>query len=85
MPDYNDPVGKGGLWLNESKSGTKYMAGEITFQYNLHEVTCKIAIFKNNKKEGKQPDYNVIVNDSFPAKVREPKEKKPTEEEDIPF
>jgi len=73
MADYPKAIGKGGLWLNESKSGVKYMAGEMTFSYNGHEVTAKFAVFKNTKKEGKQPDYSVIVNDSYPAKAREPK------------
>ena len=89
MPKYDDPVGKGGLWLAESKSGNKYMFGEITFQYNGHSVTCKLAVFKNTRKEGKQPDYNIFVNDSFPAKAKEIKKPEPTSqakiEEDIPF
>lgn len=89
MPKYDDPVGKGGLWLAESKSGNKYMFGEITFQYNGHSVTCKMAIFKNTRKEGKQPDYNVFVNDAFPAKEKEVKKPEPKQEakteEDIPF
>lgn len=72
MP-YKEAIGKGGLWLNESKNGVKYMAGEMTFSYSGHEVTAKFAVFKNTKKEGKQPDYSVIVNDSYPAKAREPK------------
>ena len=84
MAKYDEPVGKGGLWLNESKSGIKYMAGEITFSHSGHEVTCKIAVFKNTKKEGRQPDYNVIVNDAFPAKAKEPQAKKEGES-DLPF
>lgn len=40
----------GGLWVNESKSGTKYMTGYLG---NL-----KIMIFRNNyKSEDKHPDY----------------------------
>ena len=85
MPNYDDPVGKGGLWLNESKAGVKYMSGEITFQYNGHSVTCKLAVFKNTRKEGKQPEYTVVVNDAFPAKAKESKKPKQEEESDVPF
>ena len=86
MADYSEPIGRGGAWINESQKGVKYLRGEITFQYNGHQVTAKISIFKNNKKEGKRPDYNILVSDAFPAKPRE----KPTKEEndsseDLPF
>jgi len=90
MPNYSESVGRGGLWLNTSKSGIKYMSGEITFTYNGHSVTCKLAVFKNTKKEGKQPDYSVIVNDSLPAKAKEPKKEEAElrndeKEDDVPF
>ena len=75
MGKFPEPVGRGGLWLKEAKSGVKYMDGEMMFSYNGHEVSCKIAVFKNTKKEpgSKYPDYNLIVNDAAPAKAREPK------------
>lgn len=49
----------GGLWLNESQKGTKYMAGKLSM--NGQEV--KVVIFKNTfKKEGeKTPDYRVYL------------------------
>lgn len=84
MSGYAEPIGKGGAWLNQSKAGKKYLAGEMTFQYNGHSVTVKFAAFRNDKKEGKQPDYNILVNDAFPAKEKQaPAPKK--EEDDIPF
>ena len=87
MANYPDPIGKGGAWINEFKSGKgKFMAGEMTFQYNGHSVTVKFVAFKNEKKEGKQPDYNLIVNDAFPAKEKKIEQPPPQkDEEDIPF
>lgn len=45
----------GGLWIGESKNGTKLMKGNI-------EIDGKkeyIIIFKNNYKKDKQPDYMI--------------------------
>ena len=51
----------GALWLNESKSGTKYMSGSI----ELDGVVTKIVVFKNSYKEqDKHPDY--VINKSTP-------------------
>lgn len=73
MGDYPEAIGKGGLYLKESKKGLKYMDGKMTFSYNGHEVTVKIAVFKNTNKEpgSSYPDYNVLVKDSYPAKPNE--------------
>ena len=73
MADRYESIGKGGIWINTSKNGVKYMAGEITFSYNGHEVTTKFVAFKAKEKTGRQPDYVVTVNDAAPAKAREPK------------
>lgn len=46
----------GGLWINESKKGEKYMVGYLG---NL-----RLLIFKNQyKKEEKHPDYIMYVDE----------------------
>lgn len=86
MNDWKDPIGSGGLWIKEGKKG-KYLSFEMTFGYNGHQVTARGVAFKNEKKEGKQPDYKIKINDAFPAKAKEPsKNPEPSREEnDIPF
>ena len=51
----SDLINLGGLWLNESKSGTKYFSGYLG--------DAKILIFKNNHKDegSKQPDYRMYL------------------------
>lgn len=65
----------GGLWVNESKSGVKYMTG---YMGNL-----KLMIFRNNfKKEDNQPDYVMYL-------AEKPRNNESNSEEnksdDIPF
>lgn len=65
----------GGLWVNESKSGVKYMTG---YMGNL-----KLMIFRNNyKKEDNQPDYIMYL-------AEKPRPENPDEnsenKDDIPF
>jgi len=51
----------GALWLNTSKSGTKYMSGSV----EIDGVVTKIVVFKNSyKEEDKHPDY--VINKSKP-------------------
>lgn len=77
----------GALWLNESKSGTKYMSGSI----EIDGVKHKIVVFKNNYKEQeKHPDYKIYL--STPMGTQDqPAHKVPesmqaeTFEDDIPF
>lgn len=47
----------GGLWLNQSKGGKKYMSGSINGQ--------KIVMFKNDFKEegSKAPDYKIFASE----------------------
>ncbi len=45
-----------GLFLNEQKDGTKYMSGTA-------QDGVKYLVFKNKNKEGKQPDYNLFLDD----------------------
>ena len=55
--DYQN-VKLGGLWLKDSKNGTKYMSGNI----NIYGAALYISILKNNKKENdKQPDYHIFT------------------------
>ena len=49
----------GGLWINESKSGNKYMSGYLG--------NAKLMIFKNNfKSEDKHPDYVMYIASNKP-------------------
>jgi hypothetical protein len=83
MTDYSE-IGRGGLWIKEGKRG-KFLSWEATFQYNGHEVTARGVAFKNERKGGNQPDYNMRVSDAFPAKPKEKGEGKGKDEGDIPF
>lgn len=48
----NDKIPVGGMWLNESRGGKKYMSGNFG--------GFKILLFKNeNKTSENQPDYNM--------------------------
>ena len=57
----------GALWLKESQStGRKFFAGVLELQKLSEEdigedEKVKIAIFRNEGKEGNQPDYNVCL------------------------
>lgn len=49
---------KFGLWIKESKTGTKYLSGQVEIEWIKYFVSC----FKQGeKKNEKQPDYNVIL------------------------
>ena len=85
MADFPE-IGRGGIWIKEGKK-SKFLSWEATFQYNGHEVTARGVAFKNDHKEGNQPDYRIKVSDAFPAK---PRETQPTpaakdEDPDLPF
>ena len=58
MADYADPIGKGGIWVKDGKKG-KFFSWSCTFSYNGHEVTARGVAFRNDKKEGQQPDYRM--------------------------
>ena len=48
----------GALWLNESKTGKKYMSGLI----EVGGVKQKIVVFKNDyKQEDRHPDYRIYA------------------------
>ena len=89
MADYADPIGKGGIWVKDGKKG-KFFSWSCTFSYNGHEVTARGVAFRNDKKEGQQPDYRMLVNDAAPAKARDvPKPKEPEtwdpDKDELPF
>lgn len=64
----------GGLWINESKKGTKYMAGYFG---NL-----SLKIFRNSfKKNSNEPDYIMYLAEK-PYNTETTEEKS---EDDIPF
>lgn len=71
----------GALWLNDSKAGTKYMAGNI----EINGEKIKIVVFKNTyKKRDVEPDYKIYK--SKPMKQNESESSKAEEDsEDIPF
>jgi len=65
----------GGLWINESKAGKKYMSGPFS-------GGSTICVFKNeNKKSEKAPDYRLTI---FPYTKKEDNEKVASPEE-APF
>lgn len=64
----------GGLWINESQSGNKYMAGYLG---NL-----KIMIFRNKfKTDDKHPDYVMRLAE----KQRDTESEAEKDKDDIPF
>lgn len=68
----------GALWLNESKSGKKYMSGVVEIGDEKH----KIVVFKNDyKEEDKHPDYKIYA--SQPK--GEAKPESPDFDDDVPF
>lgn len=73
----SDLIMLGGLWLNESQSGEKYMSGRIG-------LGAKVLIFKNkNKKEsGNDPDYYLMV---APWEIKKKDEEDNGEDNEIPF
>lgn len=67
----------GALWINESKAGNKYMAGQI----EVDGKKIKIVVFKNKfKEEEKHPDYRI-----FPSQPKEAQGTKDDFQDDIPF
>ena len=55
-----------GLWERKSKQGNTYYAGKIT----IGDKTYLVNLFKNNKQNDKQPDYNIMLKDA-PEKVEQ--------------
>ena len=71
-----DMVELGGLWVNESKDGDKYISGYLG--------NAKLLIFKNKfKEEDNHPDYKMYV--VAKDKKREAEQKSTTDDSDLPF
>lgn len=51
---------KTGLWERKSKQGNTYYAGKI----KIGDKTYLVNLFKNNKQNEKQPDYNIMLKDA---------------------
>ncbi len=91
MADYAKSIGQGGGWVKDLKSGKgKYLTWSITFPVsgNVPIVVSGVA-FKNEKKEGNQPDYRFLVNKWEYPKAKEPAKPAPQsareEDSDLPF
>ena len=71
----------GCLWLNESKNGNKYMAGNV----EIDGVKHKIVVFKNTYKDDeKKPDYRIYLSQPMGAR-QESNAPAETFEDDVPF
>ena len=57
----------GALWMRTAKSGLVYMSGilDISEGYSV-----QISVFKNTDKQGKQPDYNILLGERVERKPR---------------
>ena len=72
----NDNIGA--LWLKTSKEGNNYMGGMVV----INGVKTNIVVFKNNnKKEDRQPDYNILQSKPLDKKQAVVSET----QEEIPF
>lgn len=70
--EQNDMILLGGLWINESASGHKYMAGRLG-------LGGKVLIFRNkNKTNENQPDYHMFL-------ARQQRQNGDGEDDDIEF
>ena len=51
---------KTGLWKKVSEQGTHYCSGKV----QIGATNYKVVLFKNEKKNDKSPDFNLILEDS---------------------
>ena len=59
----------GAMWLRTSKSGNKFMTGNIEIQGKKHQFV----VFKNKYKQGEtHPDYVILPSNPIPAEQRKP-------------
>ena len=66
----------GGLWSKTSKTGNKFMSGNIEIDGKKH----KFVVFENKyKREDKHPDYQI-----YQGRDNEPKKEIPVNHADIP-
>lgn len=72
-----------GLWLRESKGGSKYMAGKTD---EAIPPGSKLLIFKNERKETEnQPDYQLMIADPGPQPDASGGQHKAPDADEIPF
>lgn len=72
MADFKEPVGQGGIWIKESKNGKKFLSWSIEFAGpGGPPLKVQGVAFKNEKKEGNQPSYKILVNSCDPAPAKE--------------
>lgn len=67
----------GGLWINKSKDGkTTYLSGNFGF--------AKILVFKNDKRNDKDPDYSMMIAEK-PKPEPEENGNRQAPDDDVPF
>jgi len=83
-----DKIGAGGLWIKEGKNG-KFLSGSLHFDMMGRRIEVNFLSFKNDRKEGKQPDYNILVTEYKDAtRPKEPPynaSQTPKQNDDPPF
>lgn len=56
---------KSALWEKKSEKGTTYFNGKIKIENKEYRIT----LFKNNKQNEKQPDFNIIIRENEKKKA----------------
>ena len=63
----------GALWARE-KDGKRYLSGELELVRGGEKI--RVMVFKNEDKEGRQPDYRIMRQDDDETQARPAKEEK---------
>lgn len=82
----------GGLWVNTSKKGQKYMSGNLIWE----DLKIHLLVFKNDRRDGENPNaptYRIMLNEEKMGEAlnRPPEGKEPVSydslesEDDLPF
>ena len=58
----------GSLWQHKSKDDKTYLAGNLEV---IIGQQIKIAVFKNEKKSGNQPDWNIVLSEEKETSEKE--------------
>ena len=79
-------IGAGGLWIKEGRNG-KFLSGQLQFDMMGRRIEVNFLAFKNKERQGKQPDYKIVVSEYTDAtKPKEAPYQPPMQtDEDIPF
>jgi hypothetical protein len=84
MSDFKK-IGNGGMWIKEGRNG-KFLSGKLAFDMMGRRIEVNFLGFKNNEKEGKQPDYKIVVSEYTDAtRPKEAPYQNQTEKDDVPF